>query len=384
MTLAAGATGLLAKSGPGVGPAIPPPPTTAPNPSLAFINGKEVNREAFNAILYQVAGMRVFQEVFDLTIVQQACVNAGIPMDGAGYSKRIQDEIDNTLNSFALPAQATGAAAMSKEDEKKLRAQILGQVLQQRGVTAIEWRMNVETSANLRALSVGKVPDTTDKDADMAWESQYGERRSVHIMVLPGDATEAATMASKYRQLIAEDKKTPEQAAAELKQGQPANWTISKNATEVPDIRSVTFDILKKPGEISAITTVKQDKQPDQKVIIILDKIEEDRRGANPNTPAMHQEMKDKVKAAKEQSWMNGQLQILRANASVDIKDPVLKEQFDQMAAAIRANAAAATQAAPTGPGVAPTTTTAPALPGMPAAGGRGMPAVGENPMTGK
>ncbi len=384
MAMAVGATCLLAQTVPGGAPAISAPPATPPNPSLAFINGKEVNREAFDAIMIQVAGMRVFDQILNLTIVQQACINGGIPMSGKEYSDRIQAEIDKTLDSFTLPAPAPGAAPLSKDEEKKQRTMILGQVLQQRGVTAVEWRMGLETSAGLRALAKDKVAATTDKEADTAWESQYGERRGVHIMVLPADNNEAATMAGKYRQMIADDKKTPEQAAAELKQGAPASWTISKNATEVPDIRQVTFESLKKPGDISAITTVHQAGQPDQKVIILLDKIEEDRKNANPNNAAMHQEMKDKVYTAKEQAWMNNQLQILRGNATVDIKDPVLADQYKQLEAQRQANAAAAT-AATSGPsGTAPAGTAPAPMSGMPAATNRAMPPIGANPVTGK
>ena len=50
--------------------------------AIAEIDGRPINNKAFNDILMQVAGMRVFQQVFDLTLVQKACGMAGVPLGG--------------------------------------------------------------------------------------------------------------------------------------------------------------------------------------------------------------------------------------------------------------------------------------------------------------
>jgi hypothetical protein len=336
----------------------------APQPTsndIALIGGRPVNKDAFNAIIYQVAGMRVFQQVFDLTVVQQACVVSGIPMDGKDYTDRVQAEIDRTLKSFTVTpgtAPTTMSADEKKTWERNQQEMALRQVLSQRGITAVEWRMGMETAAGLRALAKGKIAETKSEEAKTAYEAQYGERRTVFIMVLPANEREASEMSVKYKDLIGAGKKSPNEAAAELKQGQPANWTISANASEVPEIRDATFKL--KLKEISPITTVKQKDQPDQKVIIMLDSIQEDSRSKNPYVEA---DMKQRVFDAKEQDWMNRQLQILRTNAAptVDIKDPVLKDQFDQVAKALQAQAAAAAAAQSQPAGVTPATGTAPA-----------------------
>lgn len=344
----------FAQTAPAVVGSTPP----APSNDIALIAGRPVNKDAFNAIIYQVAGMRVFQQVFDLTVVQQACLISGIPMDGKDYTDRVQAEIDRTLKSFTI-TPSTAPSTMSADDkktwERNQQEMALRQVLSQRGITAVEWRMGMETAAGLRALAKGKIAETKADEAKTAYDAQYGERRTVFIMVLPANEREASEMSVKYKDLIVAGKKNPNEAAAELKQGQPANWTISANAVEVPEIRDATFKL--KAKEISPITTVKQKDQPEQKVIIMLDSIQDDSRSKNPYVEA---DMKQRVFDAKEQDWMNRQLQILRANAAptVDIKDPVLKDQFDQVAKALQAQAAAA-QSQPAG--VTPATGTSPA-----------------------
>ncbi|HVT79358.1 MAG TPA: hypothetical protein VHM90_01770, partial [Phycisphaerae bacterium] len=158
------------------------------------IGGKDISAAMFNSILYNVAGPRVFDEVFNLTVVQQMCINSGIPMDNASYGNRVQTEIDRTLMSLPLPETpatstkpamapgtamaATGASKMS-EEERNQRSAVLGQILAKNNMTWIEWRMNVETAAGLRELANGKIPKTTVEEARTAWMADFGERRNV-------------------------------------------------------------------------------------------------------------------------------------------------------------------------------------------------------------
>ncbi len=296
---------------------------------LAIINGRSVNRPPFDTILMQVAGMRVFQQVFDLILARNACAIMGVPPDP---TDRVRKEMERALNS--LPA----VTSLGERVDAAQKQKELAEVLSQRKVAPVEFQMGLETSADLRALAQGKTGVSED-ETNRAYEAQYGERRMVHILALPDDEQAATEMAAKYRTLIASGIKT-EDAASQLKQTPPANWTISKSATEVPEIRAVTFEKLTKLGDLSDITSVARAGKPPTKVLVLLDRILEDRRDQYPLTEALREDLRGKVQAAKEQAWMNNELQALRKNAVVEIKDPALKTQYDQVVATMKAQAA--------------------------------------------
>ncbi|MEI8197963.1 MAG: hypothetical protein WCI73_18880, partial [Phycisphaerae bacterium] len=88
--------------------------------------------------------------------------------------------------------------------------------------------------------------------------------------------------------------------------------------------------------------------------MIYLDKLEP----AREIKPADVASYKDKLKArmvqAGDEAWANNHMQNLMAKARLDIKDPVLMDMYQRMAAARAAATQAATQPATTLPATAP------------------------------
>jgi len=365
----AAATSAATAFGQAAAPAAPPAVTTspampapgampAPDQPIAIINGLPINNKAFNDILMQVAGMRVFQQVFDLSLVQKACLDSGVSLEGTEFGKRLEDELDKEMTSMGIVS--TTAAPLSSDDRKRT----LAVMLQQQGVTQVEYRLGLETRAGLRAMSTGKVLPATTKEIEDAYNAEYGERRTIHIIAYPNDASPANI------KRVLSTAKTPEDACKELKLSPPAVWIIPKSATvadNVKGIRAVAFDYLKAPLQVSEEQEVDGGNGQKQKVLIILDKIDADKKAANPLDTKLSADIGSKVFDFKQANWMNNLLVSLRSRAAVDIKDPILADQFKQMYDAIqRAAVTAQTQpgGATTAPGTLPAAVpaTAPSL----------------------
>jgi hypothetical protein len=353
------------------GPALPPP-TTIPSldEPIAVINGRPINNRVFYSIMMQVAGMRVFQQVLDLTLVQSACQDAGIALEGKAFDDRVRDEADKYMNQLGIVSTATQPMDFDK------RTAALGVVLQQRGISPVEFRIGLETSALLRAMSEPNVK-VTEEEIRTRYDSDYGERRRVHIVSY--DPTKTATATVTVKNAIAnalKSGKTVEDVCKDLNLGAPAIWEIPSNAKDdktVETIRNVVFNTLKAPKDISSETDVTGANGQKQTVLIVLDEITPDRKASN-SFASKKDDERDKVLEAKQSQWMNNHLAFLRSKAQVEVKDLTLAEMYKQIAAAIqRAATQAATQ--PGGAGTAPTT--APAAP-TPAPASR--PATGAAP----
>jgi len=330
----------------------------APDAPIAIINGLPINNKAFNDILMQVAGMRVFQNVFDLSLVQKACLDSGIPISGDDFMKRRNDELDKTMTGLGIVGTTTQPMTLEQ------RTSALAMVLQQQNVTQVEFLLTLDTRVGLRTMSEGKFAVPTDTEIKDAYDSEYGEKRKVHIIAYPDTQSVVAIKAEL------KTAKTPEDACKDLKLPAPYVWIISKNAVadNVKAIRDVAFDYLKTIGQVSEETLVPTGNGTQkQKVLVILDEITKDRTAENKFDDKMKEDIRKKVYDLKQVNWMNNHLMSLRSRASVDIKDPILAEMFNQAAAIQRANAAAQTQpSGVTGTAPAPVTTapaaTAPAL----------------------
>lgn len=361
-----GQTMTAGTSAPATSPAMPPAGTMPdPNAPIATINGIAINNKAFYDILMQVAGMRVFQRVFDLSLVQSTCQDSGIPLSGPLFEKRLDDEISKSLEGLNIPTSNTDGKPFTRDE----RFNILANVLQQQGgISAIEVRLELETRSGLRAMSAGNV-DVTDAELTDAYLVEYGEKRKVHVIAYPSTAAPTVSPAQVSAALRARNAdgspKTAEQVASELKLQPPTVWIVPKSAKNVDEIKGVVFDYLKKVGDISAETEVPAGNGTKQKVLIILDEITADQTGTK-TFNSVKADLTKKVADFKQSQWMNNHLVFLRSKAKININDPVLSAMFAQVAANMKAQAdAAATQPGGTQPGTLPapaaTSATAPA-----------------------
>jgi hypothetical protein len=331
-TAAAGAVTLFGQSTPAgtssapavstTGPTLPPP-TAIPSldDPIAVINGRPVNNRIYYSIMMQVAGMRVFQQVLDLTLVQDACQNAGILMAGKDFEDRLKVEAEKYMDQVGIPAGTF---------EK--RTADLGVVLQQRNASAVEFRIGLETSALLRAMSERNV-SASDDEAKTRYEADYGERRKVHIVSYDPAKTPTLRIQDALKTKSAED------VCKDLSLNPPAVWDIPSNAKDdkvVEKIRDVAW-MLKTPKAISAETDVTGANGQKQTVLVMLDEITADRRSQPGNSQAAKlDECRKKVLDLKQGQWMNNHLALLRSKAAVEIKDPTLAEMYKQVARAIQ------------------------------------------------
>jgi hypothetical protein len=341
ISLATGATCLVAQTKPSTAPATTAPAAVSADPSapVALINGNPVNPVFFHETLVQVAGMRVFQQVLDLSLVQNACRGAGLELSGPTFQKRMDDEMQRTLDSLTVPPETT----------REQRLAILNNALAQRGVTAIEFRMLLETNSGLRALAKGAEAQgsitVSDTDIDTQWKADFGKKYRIHVIAVNNDAE----IAAKVRDLIEKQKKTPEQAAQDQKLPNPGEWVIPDNAMGAGIVLTACQAL--KEGQLSPLTEVPgANGQPAQKVLILLDKIEADTTTTtNKLTDKLKMELKQKVMNTKEEQWMNAHKAMLRQGANIQINDPELSRQFEVIAKTLQAQA----EAAKTQPGVA-------------------------------
>jgi hypothetical protein len=318
------------------GPAMPAGVTI---PSLdepiATINGKPVNNRVFYAIMMQVAGVRVFQQVADLTLVQDACDNAGVAMQGAAFQKRMDDELNRIMEGMGITSTKSNA-----EEAMKEKIAILNSAIQQRGMTAVEFRIGQETQALLRALAEGRVAQPTDQEVQDAYNAQYGEQRKIHVIWYDPSKGPGAVRIKE----VLKSAKTVEEAAQTLGLNARA-YIIPKNVktdATFDEIKKVAYEQLKTANEVSqdVLITVGTEKQH---VLVVLDEIVKDRTNDAANKfDVVKKDVAKKVFDAQQARWMNERLMVLRSKAAIDFKDPTLAQIN---AAMIRAYQQAATTA---------------------------------------
>jgi hypothetical protein len=323
------------------------------NKPIATINDRDINNKAFYDMLMQVAGYRVYEEVRDWVLIQQACTPAGIPTTGEDFQKAMQAEIDKALQGISQQTKQTGNQITDKEQLVK----IMNQTLAQRGITQAEFMLGIQRAAGLRQLAKGHV-EVTNEELHQAFDARYGEKVEVDVMSVADQQKSA-----EVRELIKQGKKPLEISQAH---GVPVqSMTISKNADQIPQIRDAAFRL--NPGELSgAIPAVRGSGF----VLIYLQRKIPADTTARFDDPAVQKDLKQFVFDLKEQEWMNNHLNTLRGQSNIKINDPTLSAIVE---ANVRAQMAAQSQpaTAPAGTGLglpAPSGTVAPGAAGTPGA----------------
>jgi hypothetical protein len=304
-------------------PAATAPASQPGENAIAKINGREINNAAFYDLLIQVAGVRVFQEVIDLSIAQQIATTRGVPLEGPEFQKNVQAEYQLTLDAMNVPP------GTSNEDKQK----ILDEVLHRQGITTVEFGIGLQQNALLRAISHNEV-SVTDKDLEDAYLAKYGDRVQAKIIDV-GTLDRAAL----FRDAVEKQRKSIEAAAQELGLPAPNSWTISSNATSIDDIKKVAF--AKNEGDLSAPVTFNgrlymvyvEKKIPSQLGSVSKDSVKE--------------KLRQEVQQLKETQWMKSTLAKARSAAKIDIHNPQLFQQFKAIQEAIKRQAGNATPAAP-------------------------------------
>lgn len=331
-----------APAGMGSSPAAASMPEPDFSKPVAVINDREINNKAFYQMLMQVSGLRVYEEVRDWVLIQQACAGAGIPTSGESFQKAVQAEIDRTLEGISQQTKQTGNQITDREQ----LIRIMNGTLAQRGVVQSEFSLGVQRAAGLRLLAKGHV-DVTDAELKQAFEARYGEKVEVDVISVPDAIT-----AAKVRDLITKQGKKPLEVNQAM--GVPVqSLTISKNADQIKEIRDVAFKL--NVGELSASVPAPNGQGS---VLIYMQKKDAADPTAKMTDPATQKEVHDFVYNIKETEWMNNHLTYLRNTAHVNINDPTL---FAEISAQQAQSAATQASSAPAPVGLpAPGAATAP------------------------
>ncbi len=332
--------------GQGLTPSATEPAATAPKPPdpvLATINGREVNREKFIELLMQVAGMRVFDQVLSLELAQRACFDAGITITNKDLNaarERIFDE---------FRAQNVPEGQLNN---------VLARSLQSRGVTEVEYQIGLTLNAYLHRLAEGKAP-VTEKDLDDFIKADYGEKRRV-IDILVHDLVNGQKVIDAIQAKAATGTPIEEAVIAVAQEkGLQANQIVIPKEGNLDTTANPGLKLLKEIKDKAFERKVHEFTAPfpfvgdDKHVtyhLLFLDSIIPAR--PEPVGAAARTKVKDRLVEQREREWAQRHLQFLRQNASINIKDPTLSEIYLKF---IKAQQAAATQAA------AATTATAPA-----------------------
>lgn len=307
------------------------PVRQAPNPVLATINGEPINREEFLNILNAVAGMRLFEQVKDLVLVQQAVRSAGMeitPADISAEKKRILDNL----------AERAGAEGQKLTDQELEGA--FQQIMARQGATPIEVEFSLRRAAGLRKLA-SKLADinVTEEQVQEAFAAEFGPKVQIRDVIVK-NMTEGSTI----RSAVEKDGKSLGDLAAQKNLPQQV-LIVPENVKGLPEaIRERAFNM--KEGEISPVIPVETPQGSALHILLLEKKIPAQDKKLD---AAMKDTIKKELREQAEVRWGNEHLQTLRRNANIHINDPILSQAYLNVAAAAT-RAAAATQNAATAP----------------------------------
>ncbi len=297
-----------------------PAATTAPATTqkvLAVINKQSIDADKFNQLLMSIGGMRLFEQVVDLVIAEQACNVAGVDVNAPEFQKNIQAELDRNLNEL-------GNQGVPKEQ----RQQALQQLLQRQNISLPEYQMTLRKAACLRVLAKGKVT-ITDTNLAEAFEAEYGER-------VRGRLLSVKTMedAAEVRKAIEKEAKDPAEVA-NMRQIPMRSIIIPKSVNvekNLKTLKDIAFEL--KERQLSAALP-----QPDGTYLLFyLDKKEPQQ---DVKLTDVKEKLREKLTEQGEINWANNHLAWLRRQADIQVNDPVLSLQYAEL---IQRQKAAATQ----------------------------------------
>ena len=287
------------------------PSASAPTVTEALVYGIPIDREQLVAPLIEAYGLNMLMQMIQLQVARHDAQMAKI--------------------SVGAPEIAAERAIMMKgffaDADPKDYDQLLTQLLQQQGISHAQFDIVVETNAILRKMAeplcAGKI---TDANVKQAFDLQYGAKvqiRDIKVNRLL-DAQQARQMLARgmpFEQVAQQLSVDPQTRAL------GGLWPpFSSASVDVTDaIKDQAFAL--KEGDISdAISTdnVYHVIKVEKKFAPAFAKFDD------PTKAYLHKQLEEKL--------LQGEIKYLRANLAreviqpgvLDIKDPLLKSQFDK------------------------------------------------------
>ncbi len=302
------------------------PTVAAPGePALVEINGERLSQPAFNDALTALYGTSLFQQWVQLTLLKQACAQAGLKVGPAD----IQKQMDKVLAQLQAQHVPVGQ-----------RRAVLARLLAQRGQNMADFEMSLAKTAYILALAKGHVHVTAEQ-IQTAYNIQYGPRVEVRDIVVR-TLEDAATV----RQLIMHEQKDPATIAAKMSidQQNAANGgltIIPLNDPALPQLLTATAKRLK-PGRLSPSIPLKN-------VYHLLWLVKKIPASSTPLS-AVKGDLKAKLQNALDLQWGIQEIRRLVQSANIKIDNPILAQEQQNLLAEIKAQQEAAKKRAASTP----------------------------------
>lgn len=295
--------------------ALPPlAPSTQPLPVVAELAAVKISRTDLDQLLYESYGLRMTFDLLELGLAKATLQQQGATLTAAD----VQREREITLEGIC------GDAPKAQYEE------LFNQFLQQERLSRAEFDIKiVQTNAALRKiiepLVIGKIPEDKVK---RAFEQLYGAKRRIADITLANvrDATVAhSLLKTESFAEVAQEMSLDTETRANGGEWPPFS---SKSQEIDPVILDAAFSL--DPNQVSDILSARNGTFHIIKVVEVIP--------PNPKI-AKYEDEKENVRKQLESRLIDADMKRLRqgliakAQAQVEIDDPILKAQWDEMIA---------------------------------------------------
>jgi parvulin-like peptidyl-prolyl isomerase len=300
---------------------LPPPPPT--DEVVATVRGEDITMKELQAPLVEAHGLNILLELVQVDLAKQEAQKQSVvvtPQD-------IDDEADRTLLGFRRASEQANPDATEPSDQELTPAEhdrLLSLLLSSQHLTRAEFDLAMERNAYLRKLvAPGVEAELTDQAVHDRFNAIYGEKARVRFIRL-SNMMEVAKVEEALKAGHTFDEESRLHSYDSI--GRASSGELPpfsrKDINYPPEFKMVAFGL--KPDQVSDPVQIKDSIYLVQLIELI------------PPRHAKFEDYQDSVKAdLREQAYqlaIKTYLQNLGAVArsSMDIKDPVLKKQWDQ------------------------------------------------------
>lgn len=294
----------------------PGTPSSAPAGSpIAMVNGRPIARDRFMALLVECHGLRVLECLVHLEAARQRAAEMGLSVTEAD----IAAAHSNALNRLASPVNGPEQETLDEAVARRL----LEQFLEAKNISRREWDLRMEHRAYLARIARAEVEtlEITEPMLRQEYERLYGPRvrvRHIQLSSMAAVRRARALLATEAFETVA--RRMSENDLTAARGGLLPPFT-QNDPTVPPAIREMAFRL--EVGEVSPAVS--------EQNMFHLIKLEEriaatGRRFESADHDALRRSLRDRLVAQRIDD-----LDVeLFDQAAIDIRDPVLRAQFQR------------------------------------------------------
>jgi foldase protein PrsA len=303
----------------------PPANTTIDNEVVATVRGDAITLKDLEPVLMEAYGLDVLLKIVELNLVRQEAARLHVvitPQDIANEKTLTMIQLKRAARQVN---EAGGSTTQPDVDISPEEAeQLLQQVMAQGHLSRPEFDILMEINAHLRAISAPQVDKSLTEDAiHNQFNVMYGEKIRVKYI----DCSDMAEAAQVSRDLAAGKNfddlmRIPlKTGAAVPRGGDLPPFTINDNRLP-PEFRQVAFQL--KTGEVSDAISINGHFY----IVKLIERISPEHAKYEDYRDSVRRELRDQAILAA----MSAMRQNLGKMAldSLNIKDPILRRQWDQ------------------------------------------------------